>query len=133
RSADLGAILEDLARRELARCAHHAATRVRAGATLVGAVDPRTVLRPAGRRPEEEHLRSEELAGEDIPLGEADGPLEVERRPDIEMQHEISEAREEAIQRPLHVVAEVLLLGVPVALAKLVRGVLDEARQDVFA
>ena len=54
------------------RRTHHAAARVRAGAALVVACQRSAVLRPAGRRAEEEHLRRQELAGEDVPL--ARGP-----------------------------------------------------------
>ena len=81
----------------------------------------------------EEHLRREELAGEDVALGQADRPLDVERRANLALEHQVAEAREEPLERPLDGVAEVLLLGVPVALAQLVRRVLDEARQDVLA
>ena len=82
------AVLEDRLRRELARRAHDAAARVRAGAALVVAGDRGPVVRPADRRPHEPHLRREELAREDVALGQADGPLDVERRPDLALEDE---------------------------------------------
>src|SRR5690349_16806674 len=118
-----GEVLEDLAGRELARRAHHAAARVRPGAALVVAVDRRPVLGPARRWPEEEHLRREELAGEDVALAEPDRPFDVERRPDLALEDEVPEAREERLEGGLDRVAQVVLLGVPVALAEVVRGV----------
>src|SRR6185436_9953796 len=129
----LRAILQDLAGRELAGRAHHAAAGMRPGAALVVAVDRRPILRPAGRRAEQPHLRRQELAGEDVPFRQADGPLDVEGRPDFALEDEVPEAREERFQRRLDRVAEVLLLGVPVALAEVVGRVLDEARHDVLA
>ena len=56
-----------------------------------------------------------------------------ERRDDLALQDEVAEPREERLERPLDGVAQVLLLGVPVALAQVVRRVLDEARHDVLA
>src|SRR4029078_12492672 len=64
------AILEDSLRGQLARGAHHAATGVGARAALVVAVDRGAVLAPARRRPEEVHLRCEELAGKDVAFAE---------------------------------------------------------------
>src|SRR5262245_36348871 len=63
-------VLEDLLAGELARSAGHAATRVRAGAALVVALDRSPVLRVARGRAHEVHLRGEELAVEDVALGE---------------------------------------------------------------
>src|SRR6476661_9119851 len=103
------------------------------GAALVVAVDRRPVLRPARRRPEEEHLRREELAGEDVALAETDRSLDVERRPDLALEDEVAEAREERLEDGLNGVAEVLLLGVPVALAEVVRRVLDERAEHRLA
>ena len=132
-ASDLGPVLEDLAGGELARRAHDAAARVGAGAALVVAVDRRPVLRPARRRPEEEHLRGEELAGEDVAL--ADGPRSARcaaaSRPRAGGRGRRSPGR--TTRASLDGVAQVLLLGVPVALAQLVRRVLDEARHDVLA
>src|SRR4029453_5628369 len=88
-------VLEDLTGRELARGAHHAAARVGPGAALVVAVDRRPVPRPAPRGQEEKNLRREELGGEDVALAQADRSLDVEGRPDLALQDELAEAREE--------------------------------------
>ena len=104
-----------------------------ARAALVVAVDRGAVLVPAGRRPEEVHLRRQELAGEDVALAEADDALDVERGDHFAMQHQIAEAGEERLDRGLHGVAEVLPLGVPVTALQLIRCVLDEARHHVLA
>src|SRR4029077_8400213 len=85
------------------------------------------------RRGEEEHLRGEELAGEAVALPQPYRPLDVERRHLLALDHEVAEAREELLEGPLDRVAQVLLFGVPVALAQVVRRVLDEARHDVLA
>src|SRR6185295_609547 len=108
--AALGAILEDLSGRELARPTGDAPARMRPRTALVVAIDRRPVLRPARCRPEEEHLRREELAGEDVPLGQADRPLDVERRADLALEHEVPEPREVVLERALDGVAQVLLL-----------------------
>ena len=107
---------------------------MRARAALVVAVDraSRYCDQP-GAGPEEVHLRREELAGEDVALGQADRPLDVERRLHLALEHEVAEAREERLERRLHGVAEALALRVPVALAQLVRRVLDEAAHDRLA
>ena len=106
---------------------------MRPGPALVVAVDRRRVLAPAGGRPEEVHLGRQELAGEDVALGQADRPLDVERRPDLALEHEVPKAREERLERRLDGVAQPLLLGVPVAPAQVVRRVLDEAAHDRLA
>src|SRR6185312_7232707 len=77
------AVLQDRGGGELARRAHHAAAGVRARAALVVALDRGPVVRPANRGPHEPHLRGEELAREDVALGQADRPLDVERRPNL--------------------------------------------------
>src|SRR6185312_4432664 len=127
------AVLEDRGGRELARRAHHAAARVRARAALVVALDRGPVVRPADRRPHEPHLRGEELAREDVALGQADRPLDVERRAHLALEDERPEAGEERLECRLDGVAEARLLGVPVALAQVVRRVLDEAAHDRLA
>ena len=126
-------VLEDPLRRQLAGRAHDAAAGMRPRPALVVAVDRRGVLAPAGGRPEEVHLRREELAGEDVALGQADRPLDVERRPDLALEDEVAEAREERLEGRLDGVAQPLLLGVPVAPAQVVRRVLDEAAHDRLA
>ena len=71
-------VLEDPLARELARRADDAAAGVRAGSALVVAVDRGAVLAPARGRAEEVHLRREELAGEDVALGEPGAALDVD-------------------------------------------------------
>ncbi len=133
RSGLVGEVLEHLPARQLARGAHHAAAGMGAGPALVVPVDRRPVLAPARRRPEEVHLRGEELPGEDVALAEPDHPLDVERGDDLTVVHQVAEAGEERLQRRLHGVAEPVPLGVPVAALEVVRGVLDEAGHDVLA
>src|SRR6185436_8379183 len=120
-------VLEDRRGGELARRAHDAAARMRARAALVVALDRRSVVRPPDRRSHEPHLRGQELAGEDVALGQADRPLDVQRRSDLALEHEIPEPGEVVLKRSLDRVAQLFLLAVPVALAQLVRRVLDEA------
>ncbi len=68
-----------------------------------------------------------------LPSREADGALDVERRAHLALQDQRAEAREERLDGRLDRVAQALLLGVPVALAQVVRRVLDEAAHDRLA
>ena len=68
-----------------------------------------------------------------LPSERPDGALDVERRAHLALEHQVAEAREERLERRLDRVAEALLLRVPVALAQLVRRVLDEAAHDRLA
>ena len=45
---------------------------------------------------EEEHLGSEEFAGEDVAFGEADDPFDVEGGDHLSVQHQVAEPREES-------------------------------------
>src|SRR5688572_18165341 len=84
-------VVEDLAGRQAARGTHHAAARVGPRAALVVAGDRGAVLGPARRGTEEEHLGRQELSGEDVPLRQADGPLDVEWRDHLAVEDQVAE------------------------------------------
>ena len=88
---------------------------------MVVAADWRPILRPTGCRAEEVHLGREELACIDVPLRQSDGSLDVERRNDLAMEHEISENRKVLLDGRLDDISEVLAFGVPVPILQLVR------------
>src|SRR3954471_7276735 len=95
RTSVLAEVLEDPFRGKLPGRTHHAPAGMGSGAALVVAVNRGAVLAPAGSRPEEVHLWREELPGEDVPLGQPDLPLDIERRDDLAMEDQVAEAREE--------------------------------------
>src|SRR3954469_23568869 len=104
---------------------------MRAGAALVVALHGGAVLAPARRGPEEVHLRGQELAREDVALGQAGVALDVDGRDDLPVDHEVSEAGEVALEHRLRHVTERLALRLPVAAGQLVRRGLGEAREDM--
>src|SRR3954454_11042199 len=126
-------VQKDALASKLAGGAGHAPSGVGAGSALVVTLERGAVLAPSRCRPEEVHLGCEELPAEDVPLREPHRAFDVQRRHDLPVQDQVTEAGEERLESRLHGVAELVPLGVPVAILQLVRCALDEARHDVLA
>src|SRR5436190_20361671 len=74
---------ENLPRRVPSRRAGDPAAGMRPGAAQVEAAHGGAVARPAGERPPEEELPQVEIAVEDVPFGQAEALLEIDRRHDV--------------------------------------------------
>ena len=89
----------------------------------------------AGHRAVEEELLEAELALEDVALGQAEPALDVERGEDLAVEDDVADVRGDLGDPVDDGVAERLAVVVPgpEARVELVRGVLDEAADDVLA
>src|SRR6266542_6151790 len=102
-------------------------------AAQVETADGSAVLRPPGRRPQEEKLLERQLALKDVSFRQAEGPLDVERGQDLPMEDDLFQVGRMLGDGVHDRVAEGLSLGVPVAVLQVVRRVMDETGQDVLA
>src|SRR6266568_1382777 len=124
---------EDLVGGVVPRRAGHPAAGMGARAAQVEPADGRAVLRPPRDRAHEEELLQRQVAVEDVPLGEAVGALEVERRQDLPRLDRPRHVRRVPPDDLHHAVAEELAVLVPGPLPQPVRDVLHEAGQDLLA
>src|SRR5687768_13519464 len=92
-------VAQDFERGEPARRAHDPAARVRAGATLIEALDRRAVAGPRRRGAKEEELVQRQLALEDVPLAQTRDALDVGRRDDLPVHDRPSDVWREAGER----------------------------------
>ena len=92
------------------------------------------VARPAADRSVEGHLLHQDLALEDVPFGEADGALKVERGHDLAPHDLVAEVRRKLGDGVDDQVTELLLDVVPAAVLwrQLMWRVLHEGRGDVL-
>ena len=95
--------------------AHDPAARMGRGAGQPEVADRRPEAGPAGHGPAEEQLLERELALEDVALGEAGRPLDVERCHHLAMEDLRGQVRRELGDPVDHRVAERLALVVPAA------------------
>ena len=92
---------------------HDSAAGMRSRSAHVEALHRRSVLRPTGRRAEEEQLLERQLTLEDVALGKAEGPFDVERRQDLAMEDDVLDVRRVLRDGVDHGVAERLAMVVP--------------------
>ena len=104
---------EHLQRRDPPVGAHDPAARVGRRAAQPEVADRRPEARLAGHRPVEEELLERQLALEDVALGQARRPLDVERRLDLAVEDDVADVRRELGDPVDDRVAERLALVVP--------------------
>ena len=97
-------------------------------------LDRRLVARPTADWTVERHLLHQDLTLEDVPFGQANRSLKVERRHDLTANNLVAEVRRKFGDGVHHKVAEALLDVVPRAVLwrQLMRRVLHECGGDVF-
>src|SRR3990172_1149956 len=113
RSSSAPEILEDLVGGVVARRPGDATARMRARAAQIEAAHRRPVARPAGNRTHEEELLQHQVAVEDVPLRQAVGALEIERRQDLPGLDRARNVRRGARDRLHDPVAQELAMLVP--------------------
>src|SRR5215210_5968592 len=83
RSSSRASLLKNAKRSVSSWRTHDAAARMGRRAAHVEALYRRLVLRPAGRGAEEKELLERQFTLEDVPFGQTEVPLDVERREDL--------------------------------------------------
>src|SRR5206468_10907757 len=127
-------IAKDCARGIVAGRAGHAATGMRARATVIEAGDRAAVVRMAEHRSRPEQLIERERAVEDVAADEAERLLEIERAQRLATNHARLEASRVALDRVDHQVGDLLAMRVPgAAVRQLRRDVLAEQACDMRA
>src|SRR3954470_6261690 len=134
KAAKVSSRLAEYAKRRVAPGrTHDAAAGMRCRSAHPQILNRRLVLRPPRHRARKEQLLERQLALEDVAFRQTELAFEIEWRHHLPMQNDVADVRCILGDRLDHRVAERLALVVPSPRRQLVRRVLHEARQNVFA